>query len=116
VFVDSGIEALARLDTESFDLFLVDFEMPELDGCSTVRRMRVHDSAPIRELPVIALTAHVTDEYRDLGEQAGMNGFLSKPYGPEELSEVMQRALATPAEVAGGEAPVVLVQPGGTRA
>lgn len=93
VVVDSAAEALRRLDVESFDLFLVDLEMPEMDGCQAVRNLRAHAHARLRELPVIALSGQAANDGGQRSRDAGMNGYLAKPYAPEELADAIRTVM-----------------------
>ncbi len=87
----SGEEALSLLAAEPFDLVLMDLEMPGMDGLETFRRIREGGAGALnRETPVIAVTAHVLAEARERCEEAGMNGYLTKPL---RLADV-RRALA----------------------
>ncbi len=90
--VGSGPEGLDAAAHEHFDLVLMDLQMPEMDGLETTDMMRQipgYDTTPI-----LALTANYSDQYRELCEQRGMQGFLSKPVHPAELIAVMNRFLS----------------------
>jgi len=84
--VESGREALEQLETESFDLILMDCQMPGLDGYETTRRARrlLHT-----RVPIIAMTANAMAEDRKHCLDAGMDDFLPKPFGRAALSEVL---------------------------
>lgn len=91
--VSNGREVLEELRKTSYDVLLVDCQMPELDGYETTRRIRQSERGNER-LPVIALTAHAMAGDREKCIAAGMDDYLSKPFYPEELSEVLNRWLA----------------------
>ncbi len=91
----NGVEALERLGRESYDLVLMDCEMPVMDGFSATRALR-RSEAPGRHLPVVALTADVTREGREACLAAGMDDHLGKPFTREALSAMLQRWLAAP--------------------
>jgi len=84
----NGIEALRALREETYDLVLMDVQMPEMDGLEATRRIR--SEWPPEEQPyVIALTAAVTEEDRERCKEAGMDAFLSKPVQQEDLTEAL---------------------------
>ena len=78
---DTGREALARLDDSGpFELILMDVQMPEMDGYEATRIIR--QRADTRDLPIIAMTANVTQGDRSRCLEAGMNDFQAKPIRP----------------------------------
>ena len=81
----NGREALAKLRLESFDLVLMDVQMPELDGIETTAAIRESEHGNGKHQPIIAMTANAMkgDEQRCL--DAGMDGYLAKPIRREEL-------------------------------
>jgi CheY-like chemotaxis protein len=88
----NGAEALERLRSESFDLVLMDCEMPVMDGFSATRELR-RGEPPGRHLPIIALTADVTGEGREACLAAGMDDHLGKPFAREALHAMLRRWL-----------------------
>jgi len=88
----NGREGLERLGRESFDLVLMDCEMPVMDGLSATSELRLSE-APGRRLPVIALTADATAEGRAACLAAGMDDYLAKPFTREALRAVLVRWL-----------------------
>ncbi|MGE3774043.1 MAG: response regulator, partial [Gammaproteobacteria bacterium] len=89
-----GLAALDALAADDFDLVLMDFEMPELDGLETTRRWRARERELGRApLPVIALTANASEEDRRAALGAGMNDFLSKPFTAARLAATMRETL-----------------------
>ena len=86
-----GLQALARLDTQRYDLVLMDMQMPGMDGLEATRRLRQRPG--LAALPVIAMTANATTDDRAVCLQAGMNDFLSKPFEPAHLLRTLQRWL-----------------------
>lgn len=78
-----GAEALEFLEQETFDLVLMDCNMPVMDGYEASRRIRQSGRWP--ELPIVALTANAMPEERERCRAAGMNDYLAKPFRREEL-------------------------------
>ncbi|MBC7820392.1 MAG: response regulator [Planctomycetaceae bacterium] len=86
--VANGAEALEALQQGTYDLVLMDSEMPTMDGYEATRRIRESSNAHI---PIIGVTAHATSSDRDRCIREGMNGFLSKPVDLHLLAEVLER-------------------------
>jgi two-component system sensor histidine kinase/response regulator len=91
--VEDGKEALAALERESFDVVLMDVQMPEMDGLETTGHIRAREQGTGRHVPVIAMTAHAMKGDRERCLQAGMDGYISKPVQPAELFEAIARLL-----------------------
>ena len=89
VVVGDGQAALDAVASRQIDLVLMDCQMPVLDGQEATRRLR----AAGHETPVVALTAHDGGEERKACLDAGMDGFLSKPFQPEQLRAELARWL-----------------------
>jgi CheY-like chemotaxis protein/HPt (histidine-containing phosphotransfer) domain-containing protein len=92
--VGNGVEAVRALRDETYDLVLMDCQMPEMDGYEASLRIRdpgtgVKNSA----IPIIALTAHALATDRDKCIAAGMNDYLSKPIDPVRLENALSRAV-----------------------
>jgi hypothetical protein len=94
--VSSGEAALEAALRTHYDLILLDLQMPGMDGFETMQRLR--GLPAYSEVPVIALTAHNTDEYRTRCRQLGMQAFLSRPVRPDELLATVARHLKQPLE------------------
>ena len=107
----NGLEALAALDADHFDLVLMDVQMPEMDGLDATRRIRLDDR--FSSIPVVALTGHASQKELDRCAAAGMDDHLSKPFRPEELRAIVEGwarkgSGATERDPIGGEPPVLL--------
>ncbi|MBF0191574.1 MAG: response regulator [Magnetococcales bacterium] len=86
-----GREAWTILQSRRFDAVLMDLQMPELDGYEATQKIRQSDpdQFPNTRIPIIACTAHALETDRQRCLDAGMNGFLRKPYRAEELLEAL---------------------------
>ena len=84
-----GREAIAALDAKSFDLVLMDVQMPEVDGLDATREIRRREQATGRRTPIVAMTARAMAGDREQCLAAGMDGYLSKPIQQRELARVM---------------------------
>lgn len=91
---ENGNEVLALLSEQSFDLILMDVEMPDMDGLEATRRIRQGEAGEKnRHKPVIAMTAHALNEFRERCRAAGMNDFVSKPINFSQLAAVIRKNL-----------------------
>ena len=80
---ENGQDALDGIASEKPDLILLDISLPKMDGNEVLRRIRADES--VRELPVIALTAHAMAGDREKYLAAGFNGYVTKPILEEEI-------------------------------
>ena len=93
----NGLEALAALQRATFDLVLMDVQMPYMDGIEATRKIR--EDLRLTELPIIAMTAHAMTGDRERCITAGMNDYASKPVNPTTLVHTIMRYLdAAPAK------------------
>ena len=93
--VDSGRKAVDALQKHSYDLVLMDCQMPELDGYSATQEIRNPLSKVLNpNVPVIAMTAHAMTGDKEKCLKAGMNDYLSKPVKPGELSAMLKKWLS----------------------
>jgi len=92
----NGCEALTALCNDTFDLILMDCEMPEMDGFEATKQIRQRENAlgnHDKKAIIIAMTAHAMAGSREKCLAAGMDDFVSKPVAPEKLAEVLQKWL-----------------------
>ena len=85
----NGREALGEIEKRSFDLVLMDLQMPEMDGFEATAAIREREKGSAAHLPVIALTAHALQGDRERCLEAGMDGYLAKPIRAAELDAVL---------------------------
>jgi len=98
--VEGGLDAVKEACCRHFDLVLMDYEMPDLDGCQATKRIRDFERASgRRETLIYALTAHAMAEFELRTRNAGMNGHLTKPVSLQALQDVLNLLTAdtTPA-------------------
>jgi two-component system chemotaxis response regulator CheY len=86
-----GREALARLKVEEFDFVITDWNMPEMDGLRFVSELRSDEK--YRSLPVVMVTSRSVKEDILLAKEAGVNGYVVKPFAPEVLIEKVEQTL-----------------------
>jgi CheY-like chemotaxis protein/signal transduction histidine kinase len=92
--VDGGATALASMRATSYGVVFMDVQMPGIDGREATRRWRaVTDGATPANVPIVALTAHVGQAERDACREAGMDDYLSKPFGIDALAEMARKWL-----------------------
>lgn len=86
-----GREAVDKSGQESFDVILMDLQMPEMDGLDATRAIRAREAAQaLPRVPIIAMTARAMTEDRDRCREAGMDGFISKPLDQQALFEQLE--------------------------
>jgi two-component system sensor histidine kinase/response regulator len=90
IVATNGLDALKAMEKYSFDVVLMDVQMPEMDGLETTAEIRKKEGVSGAHIPVIALTAHAMKGDREKCLDGGMDGYLTKPIRPQELDEVLQ--------------------------
>jgi CheY-like chemotaxis protein len=95
----NGTEAIESVERQTYDVVLMDVQMPEMDGLEATRQMREQERARGGRTPIWAMTAHAMAGDREKCLAAGMDGYLSKPIRAAQLEEAIRQAtsLATPA-------------------
>ncbi|MES9817997.1 MAG: ATP-binding protein [Candidatus Thiodiazotropha sp.] len=97
---ENGMETLDLLQTETFDLLLIDCEMPVLDGYQTATRIRQQEKShtPPSHLPIIACTAYVSEDNAERCRASGMDGFIGKPYKIREVASILENWIGRKSE------------------
>ena len=93
---ENGAVAVEKVSTAapgSYDLVLMDVQMPIMDGYTATRKIRALDDPARAKLPIIAMTANAFDEDRRNALESGMNGFLSKPIVIDDLVQELHKIL-----------------------
>ncbi|NLS97724.1 MAG: response regulator [Planctomycetaceae bacterium] len=93
VVANHGREALAALETDQFDLVLMDVQMPEMDGYEATTAIRAAEAKTGRHVPIIAMTARAMKGDRERCLEAGMDDYISKPVRARQLDETMAAVL-----------------------
>ena len=90
----NGRKAIDALSCGTYDLVLMDVQMPEMDGFEATRRIRAGEAQADRcAIPIVAMTAHAMKGDREACLEAGMNDYVTKPVNPGELQETILRHL-----------------------
>lgn len=92
VLVSNGKEAVEAYRQQTFDVILMDVEMPEMDGFEAVRHIRDIERITGLRTPVIALTAHALSGFQKQCLAAGMDDYIAKPIDPVQLRKALDRA------------------------
>jgi CheY-like chemotaxis protein len=92
--VVNGLEAVRAYESSSYDLILMDCNMPVMDGYRATKEIRSKEGTG-KHTPIIAMTANVLEEEKDKCFGVGMDGFLPKPIRPLQLQEILTRFLAS---------------------
>ncbi len=93
---ENGAVAVEKVSTAapgSYDLVLMDVQMPIMDGYTATRKIRALDDPARAKLPILAMTANAFDEDRRNALESGMNGFLSKPIVIDDLVQELHKIL-----------------------
>lgn len=92
ISASNGQEALDILDHERVDLILTDLSMPVLDGYRTAQLIR--ERPALAHVPIVAVTAYALNDESEAAIRMGCNEYLTKPFKPRQLLEVVDRLLA----------------------
>jgi CheY-like chemotaxis protein len=93
--VENGLMAVEAIRLSPYDVVLMDLQMPVMDGIAATAAIRAEEGARGTRTPIVAITAY---DDRQRCKDAGMDGYLSKPYRPAELFETVERMAGGRAE------------------
>ena len=88
VEAENGNRAVAAAESNHPDLIIMDVEMPELDGLAATRKIR--ELKNFAEVPIVAVSAYGAELYRDHALAAGCNEYVSTPFDPDELENLIR--------------------------
>ena len=92
----NGVEAVEKMEQApagTYDIILMDIQMPKMDGYESSRRIRAMEDRNKAEIPIVAVTANAFEEDRKIALEAGMNGHLAKPYDIEAIMQTLAELL-----------------------
>jgi CheY-like chemotaxis protein len=96
-----GQQALQTLKRSTFDLVLMDVQMPVMDGFEATAAIREREKSSGGRLPIIAMTAHALKGDADKCLQAGMDGYISKPFQPQTVFDEIRRVMERTSRASG---------------
>jgi CheY-like chemotaxis protein len=88
---NNGIEAVEAVKGKTFDLILMDIQMPEMDGLTATQAIRNLEKPEAGKLPILAMTANAADTDYQKSLDVGMNDHLTKPIDPEKLRIALEK-------------------------
>lgn len=86
---DSGANALKIMDEEKYDYFLVDLNMPEMNGIELIKKIR--EKPNYEETPIIVITTETDENLKKEALEAGANDIIAKPFQKDELIELINK-------------------------
>jgi two-component system alkaline phosphatase synthesis response regulator PhoP len=99
IVASNGVETVRKALSERPDLIVLDILMPEMDGYEVMRLLKTTEETS--NIPIIVLTAYASDSGALISWMEGAEGYLAKPFNPDELLMLVERVLGS-AEKAGG--------------
>ncbi|MCS7264883.1 MAG: response regulator [Armatimonadetes bacterium] len=99
IVASNGVETARKAFSERPDLIILDILMPEIDGYEVMRLLK--GSEETSNIPIIVLTAYASDAGALISWVEGAEGYLAKPFNPDELLMLVERVLASPEKPTG---------------
>jgi signal transduction histidine kinase/ActR/RegA family two-component response regulator len=93
VEADNGLKAIDALRTQDFDVILMDMVMPEMDGIEATRALRLDFDQPMRDTPVLGLTANVNPQDLERFAEAGVSAVVLKPFDAAKVCSLVEEML-----------------------
>ncbi len=90
---ENGVEAVRKAVMEKPDLIILDIMMPEVDGYEVIHTLK--EAPETDQIPIVVLTAYASDAGAVVSWMEGADGYLAKPFNPEELLMVVERVLTS---------------------
>ena len=87
----SGEEALTKIQAKTYDLIMMDIQLPGIDGYETAQSIREQPDKYFQHIPVFAVSASTPDSQNEKYKQAGMNGYILKPINPDKLYDTLAK-------------------------
>jgi CheY-like chemotaxis protein len=88
---ETGTQAINLFKRQHYDMVFMDIGLPDMHGLTVVERIREAEEGSQTRVPIIALTAHTTDEYQQASFDYGMDEFLSKPLKSDKVGEMIKK-------------------------
>lgn len=101
IVASTGREAILKALSERPDLIILDILMPELDGYEIMRLLKSNEET--KNIPIIVLTAYPSDVGALVSWMEGVEGYLAKPFDPDDLLMLINRALSPPEKAGEGK-------------
>lgn len=86
-----GVDALSKIDSETFNLVITDLNMPRMDGITLIKELRTKPK--IKFTPILMLTTESQMDKKLEGKSAGATGWIVKPFKPEQLVAVVKKVI-----------------------
>jgi two-component system sensor histidine kinase/response regulator len=96
----NGLEATRLVEQNSYDLILMDAEMPIMNGLEATRYIRRQEKGSGRHIPIVAMTAYAMKEDQEKCLEVGMDGYLPKPAKPDDINSVINKLFGNKAKTA----------------